>query len=219
MIADPRETGSAGRVVGWSWPRVLEPVPARQIRPPCPSMTRRASGSARPIPPRFSSNTPRSRVVCRLYGGSFADDHDGGALAVIGFAPPLGDHHARAAFFTQNRPENGVERGPKPCGVAGHRAPRRPRLGLPVEPRDPWLPAHVPPRQRRGRRCPPADAPACDGPAVELRHVTHFGDQARPGGRTISRPRRSSSAGDRSVPQPRRAAACANSRRRRSPAS
>jgi hypothetical protein len=59
-------------------------------------------------------------LVCRLYGAGIADDHHGCALAVLGFAPPLGDHDARTAFFTQNRPENGVERRPKPCRVAAH---------------------------------------------------------------------------------------------------
>ena len=39
-----------------------------QMRPPCPSMTRRASGSARPRPPRFSSNGAGSRsyAACTL---------------------------------------------------------------------------------------------------------------------------------------------------------
>src|SRR5262249_39819856 len=58
--------------------------------------------------------------VCRLYGGSIADDHDGGAFTVLGFASPLGNHDARAAFFTQNGAEDGVKRGSKPCGVAVH---------------------------------------------------------------------------------------------------
>src|SRR5206468_10704073 len=58
MITDPRAKAS-------SPPSCLR---GDQIRPPTPSTTRRASGSARPRPPRFSSNAPGalSYAVCTL---------------------------------------------------------------------------------------------------------------------------------------------------------
>ena len=85
MIADPRETGSAARG-SWDGPASGPGAGAgAAIRPPCPSMTRRASGSARPSPPRFSSNAPAIALVCRLYGAGIADDHHGCALAVLAF--------------------------------------------------------------------------------------------------------------------------------------
>jgi hypothetical protein len=60
----------------------------------------------------------RPPIVCLLYATFVGDDQKGGWLAVARLQTAFGDHRVRSGLFSQNRPENRIERRVKPTGVS-----------------------------------------------------------------------------------------------------
>ena len=142
-------------------------------------MTRRATGSARPRPPRHSSNGggARGAAIERRQNRFVADRHDRPRRAASSAVTSIRHDDARFAAFAQGRVHQRLRRPPH--AARDHRSPSLGRSA----PRD----ARVGRRGRRPhaygspapRQAPPGRSPAGRAPArrFELAELAHLGDQ------------------------------------------